>query len=198
MPAIDRKVDAYIDKAPDYARPILTRVRAWVHEGAPNCEEALKWGNPAFLQNGILCGMAAFKEYCVVGFWKSSLIFGDAPSEGGMAGPIGRIHTVKELPPKKEFIGYIKRAVELNLSGVKVARPPAKPMKALVMPDEFRRAIDKKAKARKAFEAFSPSHQREYIEWITEAKQEATRARRIAQAIEWMSEGKARNWKYQK
>ena len=196
MPKTDKRVDAYIAKAPEYAKPILTRIRAMVHEAAPDAEETLKWGHPTFVQNGILCGMAAFKEYCAVNFWKAVLIMGEHARQTDSAGVLGKIGSVKDLPPKSEFIKYVKRAVELNESGEKVPRAPAKPKKALTMPDDFQRAIEKNAKARRTYEAFSPSHQREYIEWIVEAKQDATRARRIEQAVEWMAEGKPRNWKY--
>jgi uncharacterized protein YdeI (YjbR/CyaY-like superfamily) len=198
MPKTDKRVDAYIATAPDYARPILTRVREMVHQGAPDCEETLKWSHPAFMQNGILCGMAAFKEYCAVSFWKAVLIMGERARPTDPAGVFGKILSVKDLPLKHEFVGYVKRAVELNASGAKVPRAPAKPKKALETPGDLRKAIAKSAKARAAFDAFSPSHKREYVEWIVEAKQEATRKRRIAQAVEWMAEGKARNWKYMK
>lgn len=198
MTTTDTRIDAYIAKAPAYAKPILTAIRAMVHQGAPECEETIKWGHPTFVQNGILCGMAAFKEYCAVNFWKASLIMGADERQDGAAGVLGKIESVKDLPSKHVFVGYVKRAVELNASGVKVPRPPAKPKKRLVMPDDFRQAIAKSGKANRAFDAFSPSHQREYVEWITDAKQDETRARRIAQAVEWIAEGKPRNWKYMK
>jgi len=142
--------------------------------------------------------VAAFKEYCAVNFWKATLIMGEHARPTDSAGVLGKIRNVKDLPPKSDFAGYVKRAVELNASGVKAPRPPAKPKKALPMPSDFRKALVARAKAQDAFEAFSPSHKREYIEWVTAAKQEATRARRIAQAVEWIAEGKARNWKYMK
>jgi uncharacterized protein YdeI (YjbR/CyaY-like superfamily) len=198
MPKTDKRIDDYIAKAPDYAKPILTKVRTMVHEAAPDCEETLKWSHPTFVQNGILCGMAAFKEYCTVHFWKSSLIFHEGAPTGDDTGPMDKLTSVKDLPAKSTFARYVKRAIELNASGATVPRAPTKPKKALVMPDTFRTAIDKNAKARRAYEAFSPSHQREYIEWITDAKQDATRDRRIAQAVEWLAEGKPRNWKYMK
>ena len=193
MPKTDPRIDAYIAKAPDFAKPILTKIREMVHEGAPDCEETLKWGNPSWVQNGLLCGMAAFKEHCIVGFWKAPLII-----QGAAFGMRDKITSVKDLPPKKVFVGYVKRAVEMNQKGVKVLRPPARPKKALAMPDEFRKAINRNASARKTYESFSPSNQREYLEWIVDAKQDATRERRIAQAVEWMAEGKPRNWKYMK
>jgi len=197
MPTTDKRVEAYIARAPDYAKPILTTVRAMVHQAAPDCEETLKWGHPSFMQGGILCGMAAFKEYCAVNFWKAALIIESAKQDGA-AGVFGKIKSVEDLPPKSTFVGYVKRAVELNESGEKMPRTAPKAKKPLASPDDLRRALARNAKARHAFEAFSPSHKREYIEWINEAKQDETRARRIAQAIEWIAEGKPRNWKYMK
>jgi uncharacterized protein YdeI (YjbR/CyaY-like superfamily) len=196
MTKVDKRVDAYIAKAPDYAKPIIAAVRQMVHQGAPECEETLKWGHPSFVQDGILCGVAAFKEYCAVNFWKATLIMGEGARQTDSAGVLGKIRSVKDLPRKSVFVGYVNRAVELNASGATAPREPAKPTRPLAMPDDFRKAIAKSAKARDAFEAFSPSHQREYVEWITDAKQDATRARRIAQAVEWIAEGKPRNWKY--
>jgi len=189
MPTTDKRVDAYIAKAPEYARPILTRVRAWVHEGAPDCEETLKWNSPTFVQKGILCGMAAFKQHCVVGFWKGTLVGAKIRD---------KVREMGDLPPKAEFIGCVRRAVELNENGVKVPRQPAKPRKPLAVPADFRGALGKRPKARASWESFSPSHQREYLEWILEAKQEETRSRRIAQSVEWLADGKPRNWKYMK
>jgi len=190
MPKTDKRIDAYIAKAPDLAKPILEKVRAMVHEGAPGAEETLKWGHPAFVQDGILCGMAAFKQHCVVHFWKGALIY-------GKTNPFpDRIVSVSDLPAKKAFLGYVNRAIELNATGARLPRAPAKPKKPIPMPGDFEAAIGRNARARATYEGFSPSHRREYLEWITEAKQKETRARRIAQAVEWMAEGKPRNWKY--
>jgi hypothetical protein len=189
MPTIDKRVDAYIAKAADWAKPILIRIRDWVHEGAPDCEETLKWNSPTFVQNGMLCGMAAFKQHCIVGFWKGSLVGAKLRD---------RLARVDDLPPKAEFLRYVRRAVELNESGIKVPRQPAKPKKPLAMPASFRGALTKSAQARATWKSFSPSHQREYLEWILDAKQEETKSRRIAQAVEWIGQGKPRNWKYMK
>ncbi len=190
MPQTDRRVDAYIAKAPEFARPILEKVRAMVHEGTADVEETLKWGHPTFVQDGILCGMAAFKQHCVVHFWKGSLVYrGETPIPD-------KILRASDLPSKQVFLGYVKRAVALNAGGVKTPRAPARPKKPIPVPSDFRKAIDRNAKARSTFDGFSPSHRREYLEWIIEAKQEETRARRIARAVEWMAEGKPRNWKY--
>lgn len=192
-----KEVDAYIAKSPDWAQPILTSLRATVHEACPDVEEALKWSAPAFMYHGMMCGMLAFKNHCAFHFWKGELVVG-TPSGGGdgAAAQFGKLTSVKALPPKKVLQAYIRKAMELNVAGVAVPNGPAKPKKPLVAPAEFVAAIKKNTKALTAFEAFSPSHQREYIEWIADAKSEETRDRRIAQAVEWMSEGKSRNWKY--
>lgn len=199
MPNLDPRIDAYIEKSGDFAKPILRHLREVVHEGCPEVEETMKWSFPHFDYKGMMCSMAAFKEHCTFGFWKPGPILGDAAREGGM-GQFGRITSVKDLPARKVLIGYVKEARELNDAGVKPKRAP-RPKKAkpeLPVPEELTAAFAQKkhAKARAAWEGFAPSHRREYLEWIAEAKREETRARRVAQTLEWLAEGKQRNWKY--
>jgi len=200
MPKKDKRVDAYIAKAAPHAKPTLTRIREWVHEAAPDCEEDIKWGAPAFMQNGILLIMAGFKNHCGVNFWKGSSFIPADRREGEEAGNIGRILDVKNLPSKKEFQGWVKTAIERNAddtpSPMKRAAKTKRP--ALEMPAYFMAAINKNKKALATYEKFSPSHKRDYIEWITDAKTDATRDRRVEQAVEWMAEGKPRMWKYMK
>lgn len=198
MPKTDPRVDAYIAKSAEFARPILTHIRAVVHAACPEVEETLKWGMPSFLYHGILCGMAAFKQHCTFGFWKGELIVDAKGQRADEAmGQFGRLTSVKDLPAKKVLAGYIHKAMELNESGVKVAKPKrAKVKKEIVTPPDLAAALKKNAKARATFDAFSPSHRREYIEWITEAKREETREKRLKTTIEWLTEGKPRNWKY--
>ena len=200
MPKKDKRVDAYIAKAAPHAKPTLTQIRTWVHEAAPDCEEDIKWGAPAFMQNGILLIMAGFKNHCAVNFWKGSSFIPAERREGEGAGNIGRIFDVKELPSKKEFQGWVKTAIERNNEGgankTPAKRVAKKKKPALAMPDYFMAAIRKSKKALAGYDRMSPSHQREYIEWITDAKTDATRDKRVAQAVEWMAEGKSRNWKY--
>jgi len=189
----DPRIDDYIAKAPDFAKPILTELRETVHAACPTVEEDIKWGNPAFMYKGMLCGMASFKEYAAFIFWKHELLFGkQARTDQAMA----KLATVRDLPPKRELIVYIKKAMALNDAGVKVEREKKAPAPIRV-PASLAAALKKNTKARAAFDAFSPSHKREYIEWITEAKTDVTRSRRLDQAISWMAEGKSRNWKYQ-
>jgi uncharacterized protein YdeI (YjbR/CyaY-like superfamily) len=191
----DKRIDAYIAKSPDFAKPILTQIRAVVHEACPDVEETLKWSHPAFMYNGLLCGMHAFKAHCALGFWKGTLVTGTASDDG--AGQFGRLTKVSDLPSKKVLAGYVKKAMALNDEGTSAPKRVPKPKKELVVPDYFTAAaLKKNKKALATFEAFAPSHRREYVEWITEAKSEETRARRLEQAVEWMAAGKSRNWKY--
>jgi uncharacterized protein YdeI (YjbR/CyaY-like superfamily) len=191
----DPRIDAYIAKQKDFAKPILTHLREVVHEGCPECEETLKWNSPTFMYQGMLCGMAAFKEHAIFGFWKWQLVMPDQQYRDA-AGSFGKITSVSDLPPKRELLGYIRKAMELNENGVKAPRA-MKPKKASIpMPADLKTALAKNKKAKATYEDFSPSAKREYLEWITGAKAEDTRTRRLQQAIEWMAEGKPRNWKY--
>jgi uncharacterized protein YdeI (YjbR/CyaY-like superfamily) len=190
----DPRVDAYIEKAAPFAQPILQALRALVHDASEEIEETIKWGMPYFTYKGIICGMAAFTEHCAFGFWKDSLLFKDAEKSKEGMGSFGRITKVEDLPPRRQLLSYIRAAMKLNESGAKrVARRPMPRM-----PTYFSAALEANAKARNGFDTLSPSHKREYIEWLTDAKTDATRARRLASAIEWIAVGKARNWQYQK
>ncbi len=197
MPHTDPRVDAYIAKSADFAKPILTRVRKIVHQACPDCEETIKWGQPTFVYKGIVCGMAAFKQHCVVHFWKGGLIAAETGGKSREAmGELGRLTWVKDLPPDAELARYVKMAVAYNEAGKQVPKAAKKAKPAPKATGDFASALKKNNKALATFDAFPPSHQRDYVEWIAEAKREETRQRRIAQAIEWLAEGKPRNWKY--
>lgn len=200
MGSRDKRIDAYIAKSAEFARPILRELREIIHQACPEVEEGLKWSCPHFGYKGMLCHMAAFKEHCAFGFWKGALLLGPDESKSGDAmGQFGRITSVKELPPKRVLIGYIRKAMELNEQGVKIARPKARgKKKALVVPPYFTAAIKKNKKALTTFEAFPYSKRKDYVEWVTEAKTEETRNKRLATSVEWLAEGKSRNWKYEK
>jgi uncharacterized protein YdeI (YjbR/CyaY-like superfamily) len=189
----DPRVDAYIAKSADFARPILKRMRDLVHKGCPGVEETIKWGMPAFDYHGFLGGMAAFKAHCAFNLWKGSLLGAD---NSDAMGQFGRIASVSDLPKDSILVGYVREAARLNAEGVKAPRQPKAPKKPLSTPPDLASALKKNAKAKATFEGFSPSHRREYIEWITEAKTEETRGKRLGTAIEWMAEGKPRMWKY--
>jgi uncharacterized protein YdeI (YjbR/CyaY-like superfamily) len=188
-------VDRYIAKAAPFAQPILEKIRKGFHKANPNIVETIKWSVPHFEYKGPLAGMAAFKQHVRFGFWKASLM--DDPH--GIAGdtPAGKhFASVNDLPSEKVLVEYVRQAIALNEKGEKVARAPREKRDEADVPADLAAALKKSPKAKKAFDAFSPSHRREYVEWITEAKQEATRQKRLAQAIEWIGEGKSRNWKY--
>jgi uncharacterized protein YdeI (YjbR/CyaY-like superfamily) len=193
----DPRVDAYIAKAADFAKPVLRRLRDAVHSACPDVEETMKWSFPHFMYKGMLCSMASFKSHAAFGFWKGSLILGKSAKNAEAMGQLGRLTTVSDLPTKAVLAGYIKKAVALNDAGVKVPRVPKRAApKAPAVPADLAAALKHSTKAKAAFAAFTPSHQREYVEWISEAKSSDTRARRLQTAVEWITEGKPRHWKY--
>jgi uncharacterized protein YdeI (YjbR/CyaY-like superfamily) len=203
MPIKDARIDLYISKSAEFAKPILIHLRELVHIACPDVEETIKWSFASFDYKGPMCSMASFKQHCAFGFWKASLmkdktLVGNAELESAM-GHYGKITSLKDLPPDKKIIAHIKEAMMLNDKGIKV--PPRKATttkKEIVVPVYFLKQLKKNKKALATFESFSPSHKREYVEWITEAKTDETKNRRMETAIEWMSEGKSRNWKYMK
>ena len=193
----DPRIDDYIQSAAAFAQPMLVHIRDAVHQACPQVEETIKWGMPTFMHaGGILCGMAAFKQHVSFGYWKHALVVGDGSAQEGM-GSYGKMASLKDLPPKKTLLAHIRKAAKLNEDGVKApaqrkgAKPPPQ------APDDLVAALRKNKAAQATYEAFPPSCKREYVEWITEAKREETRAKRLAQAVEWMAEGKRRNWKYE-
>jgi uncharacterized protein YdeI (YjbR/CyaY-like superfamily) len=199
MGTTDPRIDAYIEKSAEFAKPILAHLRAVVHAACPTAEETMKWSFPHFMYGGgILCSMASFKAHCAFGFWNGGQVVGDEQRERAM-GHFGRITSLADLPPKKEIAGYVKEAMKLSDAGVK--RPSASRTgrpKAVAVPEALTRALETHPEAQTAFERFSPSHRREYAEWVADAKTEATRTKRVSTAVEWLAEGKARNWKYEK
>jgi len=199
MATRDPRIDAYIAKSADFARPILSHLREVVHSACPDVEESMKWSHPNFGYHGMMCGMAAFKAHCTFGFWKGELIVGGDSATAAAMGQFGRITAVSQLPSKKVLTGYIKKAMQLNEAGTKAPwlEKRAKPKPAAKVPDDLAAALAKNKKARATFDAFPPGQRREYIDWITEAKREETRATRLAQTVQWLAEGKRRNWKYE-
>jgi uncharacterized protein YdeI (YjbR/CyaY-like superfamily) len=190
----DPRVDAYIAKSPAFAKPILATVREAVHAALPEVEETMKWSTPFFDYKGPICMVAAFKEHCRFGFWKGSLVTGRTSGE-----KMERITSVTELPSKKTLVALVKKAARLNEEGVKLPRAKRSlAKKPAVVPGDLAAALKKNKKANAAFAKFSPSQRLEYIDWITGAKAAETRERRLLQGIEWIAEGKPRNWKYMK
>lgn len=195
----DQRVDAYIARAEPFARPILAHMRKIVHQAVPGVEETMKWSFPHFDYSGMMCSMASFKEHCTFGFWKAKLMSDPHGVLGRTAmGHFGRIRSIGDLPPAKVFSAYVREAARLNADGVKLPARPKAVRKAPAVPSYFMAALRKSRKALATFQAFSPSNKRDYVEWVTEAKTEDTRRRRLETAVEWMAQGKPRNWKYMK
>ena len=201
----EKLIDAYIAKSADFAKPILNHLRKLIHEACPEVEDRVKWSMPHFdYKKSPLCHMASFKQHAAFGFWKASLmkdksLLEAAQSETAM-GHLGRITSLKDLPSDKKIINWIKEAMKLNDADIKLPKdkPPKYEKKDLVIPKYFFDAVKKNKKAWITFDKFSYSARKEYVEWITGAKSEDTRNKRMEQAIEWMAEGKPRNWKYMK
>jgi uncharacterized protein YdeI (YjbR/CyaY-like superfamily) len=170
-----------------------------VHEACPQVQESIKWGAPSFGHaGGILCGMAAFKRHVSFGFWKHALVMGEDAEREGM-GSFGKMTSMSDVPSKETMTLLIHKAMRLNEQGVKTpaTRKTAGPRAPLEMPEDLVAALSRNRKAKATFDAFSPGARREYVEWVAEARRDETRQRRIAQAVEWLEEGKQRNWKYQ-
>lgn len=198
------RVDAYIEKSADFAKPIIKHFRSLVHATCPEAEEVIKWGFPHFdYKNQPMCSIAAFKQHCAIGFWKAALmkdsknLLSRAQTEEAM-GHLGKITGLNALPSDKKMIAYIKDAMSINDKGLKVPAKKKGPALELEVPDMLAKALTKNKKANTVFKNFSPGHRKEYIVWINEAKTEETRAKRVTQTIEWLSEGKSRHWKYAK
>jgi uncharacterized protein YdeI (YjbR/CyaY-like superfamily) len=204
---LNPKVDTYVAKAQPYAQPIMEHLRHLVHKACPEIEETIKWSRPFFEYRGaILCNMSAFKEHCSFGFWgeEMSAVLREAKvlREDGM-GSLGRITGLADLPSDKQMLGWLRQAAGFVDSGnytspIAARRNVVKaPKPVLETSAEFATALKRNKKAAAVFAAFSPSCKREYLEWIADAKRAETRDKRIATALEWIAEGKQRNWKYQ-
>jgi uncharacterized protein YdeI (YjbR/CyaY-like superfamily) len=193
----DPRIDTYIAKAQPFAQPILERIRKAVHTACPGVAETIKWSMPAFEYKGPLVGMAAFKAHCALAFWKASLMKNIPTDRGTDAmGQFGRFESLDDVPSAAQLVKMVREAAALNDAGIKVPRAAKAPKPAPKAPPYMLAALKKNAKAHNTWKAFSRSQQREYVEWVTGAKSDATRDKRLETAVQWMSEGRIRNWKY--
>lgn len=202
MSQTDPRIDDYISKSADFAQPILKHLRQLVHQASPQIQETMKWSMPFFEYKGTLCNMAAFKQHCTFGFWKGAMLADpenilNIKNDNSM-GQLGRITSLADLPADELLIQYIHEAILLNEQGVKVlkAKPAAKT--ELLIPEYFTEFLSGYPQAQESFDKGSYSHKKEYVDWIVEAKTETTRLKRMQTAVEWLAEGKSRNWKYQR
>jgi len=201
MPKRLKEVDQYIADSPEFARPILKTIRRLIHKACPQIQESIKWSSPCFEYHGIVASMAAFKKHVRLAFWKGQHVKGseelcEEMTRTGMSAM--KLHSMEDLPDHDALSAFMTSAAALNEPGDKpvTARKQAARRSKPKLPDDLLARLKKHKKARATFDGFSPSHQREYVEWITEAKRAATRQRRIDTTIEWLTEGKTRNWKY--
>jgi len=193
-----KAVDAYIGQAAAFAQPVLRHLRTLVHATCPEVEEVIKWGMPHFDYRGPFCHMAAFKQHAAFGFWKRSLVVGQGKTSDEAMGQFGRIGSLADLPSDAVINRYLKKAMQLNEQGIQPVRAPRPARQRLKVPGDLSAALVKNAKARAAFTGFSYSARKEYVEWLTGAKTDETRQRRLATTLEWLAEGKQRNWKYER
>lgn len=197
----DKRVDAYIAKAQPFAQPILKHIRKLIHEVVPDVEETIKWGMPSFDYKGPIFGLASFKAHCSFYFWKAALmkdaeLFEKNRAEG--MGNFGRITAISDLPKDKLMKQYLLEAKRLNEENVKLPKKSRAVVEETEVHPDFEKALKKNKAAREFFQTSSPSCRKEYNNWINEAKRDETRNKRIEQAVEWLSEGKQKNWKYMK
>lgn len=200
MPNHDPRVDDYIAQSAEFAQPILQHLRGLIHKTCPDVEEGIKWSMPFFGHRGVtMCLMAAFKQHCSFRFWLYREVLGESAQEDGM-GQFGKLTSVRDLPSDKQLATHIRKAMELAEAGVKLSRPKTAARSAPVLPQELAAQLAQKkhTAARKTWQGFGPGAQREYADWIAEAKTDATRQKRIASTLEWLAEGRKRNWKYEK
>lgn len=203
MGSYSPQIDQFILKSQPFAQPILNHLRALIHAACPEVEEKLKWGMPFFDYKGeMMCHIAAFKQHCAFGFWKAALmkdpqLMARAKEEKAM-GHLGKIQTMQDLPTDSKIVKWVREAMKLNDQGIKLPPKSKVNKSAITVPDDLKLALKKNAAARRTFDQFSPACQREYLDWITDAKRPETRLRRLDQAIEWMAEGKKRNWKFER
>lgn len=198
MPDYDKRVDEYIDKAAAFAKPILLHIRKIVHDASPLIEETMKWSCPHFDYKGPICGMVAFKEHCGLGFWKGSILpdpHGLIKAKEEHSGQFGKITSVADLPADEILIAFIREAIKVNEAGIKVKKVTV-PKATLVIPDYFTALLQENPVAMNHFEKMSTSQKRDYVDWFTDAKTETTRQSRLKTAMEQISEGKPRHWKY--
>ncbi len=203
MPVTDPRVETYIKKAAPFAQPILVKLRKLIFQACPDAVETIKWSFPNYeIYGSMLCNMAAFKEHCSFGFWKAALLKDPDDilhlADKHAMGHFDKLISLKDIPADRIMISYLKEAALLNKNGIKLEKQKLTPKKDLPIPKPLTAALKKNKKALAVFEAFSPSNKREYVEWIVEAKTEETLNKRLETTIQWLEEGKSRNWKYKK
>jgi len=193
----DPRIDAYIAKAAPFAQPILSHVRKRVHSVLRDVEETLKWSMPSYTVSGkIVLITAAFKAHMALNFWRGQELRGESANADAM-GQFGKITSLDDLPPDAELDRLIREAAELAATAPAPRKVKHEPKPPAELHPEFAKALEANPQAQAVLEGFPPSARREYVDWIAEAKQDSTRAKRVVDAVAWLSEGKRRHWKYE-
>jgi len=197
------KVDAYILNTAPFAQPILNELRATLETAEPELEETIKWGFPCFtFQSKLICSFSAYKNHCVFRFWQGSNLKDSAGiltkvGETEM-GELSKIKNLEDLPNSEILINYIREAIELSKKKSTKTIVSEKKITIDLKSYDLQEIFSSFPKQAEKFDTFSPSHRKEYISWINEAKTEDTKLKRIKTMMEWLLEGKSRNWKYEK
>jgi len=204
LPSSEPEVDAYAEGVEAFAKPILAHLRGLIRATCPEVVETLKWGIPHFDYRGeMMCIFAAYRSHCAFSFWKSALM-SDPRLKASIDLPaskrfMGKLRSLADLPVDAELTAWIREAMLLNEQGAKVApRKTSAAPKIVVAPPAFVERLAASPSVKAMFESKSASFQKEYNVWIAEAKTEATRDKRINEALAWIAEGKGRFWKYAK
>ena len=196
----DARFEAKIKAAEPFAQPILRHLRALVHEACPGVRETVKWGHLCFEREAIICMIGAFRQHCAFRFWHGGMravLAEDGVTELSAMSSFGRITRVADLPSDRKMLGYLRHAVALAESGVPARRRrPTRVKPETKVPAELAAALKANPVAAATFAKLSPGGRRDYVDWIGEAKREATRSNRLATTVAWLAEGKARDWKY--
>jgi hypothetical protein len=199
MATKDPRVDSYIEESAEFARPILKHLRKVIHQGCPAAAETIRWGCPFFEYHGLLCGFASFKAHCSLFFWRDidvSRWLAKTNVAGAGMGQFGKMTSMADVPKDSVLLACVRAAVEQRDAPASQTKRARQPAKELPVPPDLKKALAANAKAAATFRNFAPSHRRAYLDWISEAKQPATRERRLHTTIEWLTEGKPQNWKY--
>lgn len=193
----DARVDEYVERAAEFARPILLHLRLLVHQACPEIDETIKWSRPFFVHRGtIIANMAAFKRHCSFGLWGPGMT---PLSTDGAGGSLARIESLAGLPEDAAIVAMVRDAIKrVGNTGAAATKGRVKAVSEdIAVPQDLALALAEIDGAIAHFEALSPSCKREYVLWIEEAKRKETRARRVGETARWIAEGKRRNWKYE-
>lgn len=196
MNEASENITAYIEKATPEFKEVMIALRSVLNNPNFDIKEDWKWGAPNFNNEGMICWLAHFRNHVGMNFFKGTLIKDKynlfthyREEKGNRQLKFSDINQI--IPEQIEY--YIEEAIKLNQENIKVVKKEIDTS----LPLDLETELNNNPKAKMFFESLAPSYKRDYIEWIEEAKREATRTKRLATTMEWLSEGKKKNWKYE-